>query len=147
MRYMRLISALCLVFVLGCSNKEEVWSTQTFIEHFKQSLIEQQLEVEEVAAVGDIQMQGENPDTLQVSQNAKHPDRLYIFTFDSAKQATDALGNTKFATTSETLVDAYTSRNIVVIHYVRPENIGDLEARVEKAVKQTGLPQRSSSIK
>lgn len=134
MKYIIFLSVLLLSVSLGCQNKDNIFSEKVFVEQFKSSLIKQGVDIEEVKPGGFIKMQGKLPEQFEVSQNNKNPDNIYVFSFSSSKEAEEALATAKFATTSETLVNKYRNKNIVIIHYVRPGNIGELQSKVAKSI-------------
>jgi len=131
---MKYFISLLLMLLVGCQNEEKIFSEQEFTEQFKTVLLEKGLEVKEVESTGLINMQGKLPLVLEVSQNGKNPDSVYIFSFSSAKEAQESLEVAKFATATETPVDKYRNQNIVIIHYVDPPNIGELDVKVGESV-------------
>jgi len=135
MKIVIFINLILLGFIFGCSGQDKVISQEEFLSHFKSSLVEQGVEVEQRAESKSNVIKDKMVIPFAVSPSEKHPDGISVFVFDSSKEAKKAMREAQISVTTETRVREYRNKNIVVFYYMNDIILPKYEKEVEKAVK------------
>lgn len=136
MRNAIFISVLLLTFSIGCTGKESLIDQSDFLEQFKTSLKAQGFDVETMEPSSSVDMEGNVPFQYSISQNGKDNDIVFIYFFNSANQANQALKKASFTITSLTKIGKYQKNNIIVIHYALDGDLDKYKSHIYKAMRK-----------